>query len=125
MNLAPYFKSIIDADRAPVVVCDLSHTILYMNEAAVERYKKAGGKRLVGKSLLSCHTEEAQEKILSVLRAFEAHPEHRMVYEFRNDEENKDVYLVALRDDEGRLIGYYEKHEYRDRESAGLYEFAD
>lgn len=26
--------------------------------------------------------------------------------------ENKDVYIVALRDESKTLIGYYEKHEY-------------
>ena len=31
--------------------------------------------------------------------------------------------MVALRDDDENLIGYYEKHEYRDRETAGLYDF--
>ena len=39
-----------------------------------------------------------------------------------NDEENKDVYTVALRDDDGNLIGYYEKHEYRNNETAKLYD---
>ena len=32
------------------------------------------------------------------------------------DKENKDVYMVALRDDTGALICYYEKHEYRNIE---------
>lgn len=33
--LSTYFKSIIDQDRYPVVICDLKHTILYMNPAMV------------------------------------------------------------------------------------------
>ena len=47
---------------------------------------------------------------------------NNIVYTFRNDEENKDVYMVALRDGDGTLIGYYEKHEYRNRETAKLYD---
>ena len=43
-------------------------------------------------------------------------------YTYRNDVENKDVYMVALRDDDGAFIGYYEKHEYRNRETAKLYD---
>ena len=27
-----FFKSVIDADDAPVVICDLEHTIVYMNQ---------------------------------------------------------------------------------------------
>ena len=42
---------------------------------------------------------------------------------FRNDEENKDVYMVSLRDEDGKLIGYYEKHEYRDQETMKIYDF--
>ena len=30
--------------------------------------------------------------------------------------------MIALRDETGRLIGYYEKHEYRDRETAAFYD---
>ena len=33
--------------------------------------------------------------------------------------------MVALRDGEGKLIGYYEKHEYRNRETAKLYDITD
>ena len=46
----------------------------------------------------------------------------RVTVTIRNDKENKDVYMVALRDDDGTLIGYYEKHEYRNRETVGLYQ---
>ena len=35
-----FFKSVIDADDAPVVICDLENTIVYMNPTAVKRYEK-------------------------------------------------------------------------------------
>ena len=125
MNLTPFYKSVLDQDKSPVVLCNLEHTILYMNPAAVKRYGKQGGEALVGKSLLGCHTPAAREIIKRVLDWFAASPDHNIIYEFRNDDENKDVYTVALRDDEGNLIGYYEKHEYRNRETAKLYDFSD
>ena len=31
--------------------------------------------------------------------------------------------MVALRDEDGNLIGYYEKHEYRDPETCAMYDF--
>ena len=31
--------------------------------------------------------------------------------------------MVALRDDDGKLIAYYEKHEYRNRETMKMYDF--
>ena len=125
MDLTQFFKSVLDQDTAPVVLCDLQHTVLYMNKAATGRYAKQGGADLIGRSLLGCHTPKACGLINRVLEWFAADPEHNIIYEFRNDEENKDVYMVALRNDVGRLIGYYEKHEYRNRETARLYDFSD
>ncbi len=40
MKLYKLFKSILDRDSAPVVVCDMDHIIVYMNPSAIERYHK-------------------------------------------------------------------------------------
>ena len=56
MELSAYFKSVLEQDRSPVVLCDLKHTIVYMNPAAAKRYAKQGGEALQGRSLLGCHT---------------------------------------------------------------------
>ena len=61
MELGAYFKSIIDQDRAAVVICSLDHKIIYMNPAAAANYHKYGGAELLGKSLLDCHGEELAE----------------------------------------------------------------
>ena len=116
--LEQLFKSILQQDRAPIVVCDMQSTVVYMNGAAIARYKKD----LTGKSVKSCHPPEANEKIDRVLEWFGKSRDNNVVYTYRNDAENKDVYMVALRDDGGALIGYYEKHEYRNRETAKLYD---
>ena len=57
-----------------------------------------------------------------VVAWFKESKDNNIIYTYRNDEENKDVYMVALRDDDCTLIGYYEKYEYRSRETAGLYQ---
>ncbi len=118
------FKSIIDTDRAPVVVCDLNHNIVYMNRSAAEHYRKYGGESLTGKSLLTCHNEKSCEAIKRIVSWFSESKENNMIYTYRGEAENKDVYMVALRDGDGKLIGYYEKHEYRNRETAQLYDFS-
>lgn len=94
MDLFPYLKSIVDMDRSAVVICNLDHEIIYMNPAAFGRYAKRGGKELLKSSLLACH----------------------------NEKENKDVYMAALREETGKLIGYYEKHEYRNVETEPFYQ---
>ncbi|MBO5146741.1 MAG: PAS domain-containing protein [Lachnospiraceae bacterium] len=123
MELSQFFKSIIDQDRCAVVICNLQHEIIYMNPTAVQRYAKRGGAALIGKSLLDCHNAQSVEMIKKVLAWFAESREHNRIYTFHNEKENKDVYMVALRDEDGTLIGYYEKHEYRNAETAKQYDF--
>ncbi|MDE6280215.1 MAG: PAS domain-containing protein [Oscillospiraceae bacterium] len=123
MELFPYLKSVLEQDRSAVVLCDLEHTIIYMNPSAGERYAKYGGMELVGRSLLDCHSPQSNVMIQKVADWFLQSAEHNLIYTFRNEKENKDVYMVALRDGDGTLIGYYEKHEYRDQETMKLYDF--
>ena len=119
MKLYKLFKSILDQDLAPVVVCDMDDIIEYMNPSAIKRYHKD----LTGSNIKDCHPPKANEMIEKVLAWFKENKDNNIIYTYRNDEENKDVYMVALRDDDGTLIGYYEKHEYRNRETVGLYDF--
>ena len=118
MKLYKLFKSILEQDTAPVVVCDMDDIIVYMNHSAIERYHKD----LTGASMKDCHPPKANEMMEKVLAWFRESKNNNIIYTYRNDEENKDVYMVALRDDEGNLIGYYEKHEYRNKETVGLYQ---
>lgn len=118
-----FFKSIIDEDKCAVVICNLNHEIIYMNPAACERYGKHGGAALIGKNLLNCHNDESKEMIFKVIDWFKADKSNNRVFAYHNEKENKDAYMVALRNEQGELIGYYEKHEYRDRETAPRYDF--
>lgn len=117
-----FYKSIIDQDRAAVVICNLEHEIIYMNPAAVVSYEKYGGAQLIGQSLLACHNQESREQIQRVVDWFGKDVDHNIVYTFHNEKQNKDVYMVALRDDAKNLIGYYEKHEYRNLETMKKYD---
>ena len=122
MNLYPFFKGMVDEDRCAVVVCSCEHEIIYMNPAAIGRYAKWGGEALVGKSLLECHNAASGKRIKEAVAWFLESRSHSRMYTYHNEKENKDVYMVALRDADGNLIGYYEKHEYRDRETAAPYQ---
>lgn len=111
------FKSIVDQDTAAIVVCDTESVIAYMNPSAVKRYHGD----LTGRNLKDCHNTKSNEMIDKVLLWFNESSENNIVFTYYNEKENKDVYMVALRDDYGSLIGYYEKHEYRNRETAKPY----
>ena len=121
MENAAFYKSVLEQDRAAVVLCDLEHTIIYMNPAAIQNYAKHGGEKLIGRSLLDCHNAESGKRIQQVIDWFAADVSHNLVYTFHNEKQNKDVYMVALRDGD-KLIGYYEKHEFRNSETMEKYD---
>lgn len=114
-----YFKSIIETDRAAVVICNVEHIIIYMNPAAIKMYHKD----LTGTNLMDCHNERSCKIIQDVVSWFKSDINNNMIYTVYNEKRNMDEYMVALRDDDKNLIGYYEKHEYRTRESAPSYDF--
>lgn len=123
-DLSQYFKSITDQNPCPVVICNVEHEIIYMNPAAIVRYEKRGGAELIGQSILVCHNPHSGELIKKVAAWFQESTENNILYTYRNEKENKDVYMVALRDEDGTLTGYYEKHEYRNPETAKQYDIS-
>ncbi len=117
--MTEFFEALINADDAPIVICDMEHVIIYMNTTAIKRYAKRGGKELIGKSIFDCHNDHSKEIILSVVDRFLADTSLTKIYTYTKnwDGQDSDVYMVALRDKDGKMIGYYEKHESRIHES--------
>ena len=74
-----------------------------MNPAAIKNYAKRGGEALIGKSLLACHNPESNKRIQQVVDWFAADVNHNIVYTSYNAKQNKDVYMVALRDREQNI----------------------
>lgn len=117
------FKSVLEQDNTAIVICDLDHIIRYMNPVAIKQYEKRGGETLIGRSLLDCHNNNSRQIIQKVVDWFGEDVSHNRIYTFYNEKQNKDVYMIALRNEDGTLIGYYEKHEYRNRETGEAYQF--
>ncbi len=116
MELFPFFKSIIDEDKNPIVICNLDHIIVYANPAACAAYERHGGEALLGKNVMDCHDNKSKMLIQIVVDWFAKDIKNNRTHTFFEKDKNKDIYMVALRDDDGNLIGYYEKHESRERE---------
>lgn len=125
MELAPLLKSIIDQDPASVIICDAEHAVVYMNPAAVRVHAEHGSTLAPGQNILDCHTPESSRKIQQVVDWFRADQSHNRVFIAHRPTINRDQYMVALRDEGGTLIGYYEKHEYRNPETGPLYDLYD
>lgn len=112
-----YFKSIVDQTEEPIVICDLEFKILYMNDNAITNYNK----NLVGKSLRDCHNEQSNQKMEQILDWFKKDIKNNKVYTYHSNKSNRDTYIVALRDENNELIGFYERHISRNTETKEKY----
>ena len=120
-ELSQFFKSIIDQDTEPVVICNLCHEIVYMNPAAIEHYSDEGGEKLIGLLIFDCHSHASAEKIDGVVKWFSDSRGNNIMHTSYNGKKDKDFYMVALRDEDGDLIGYYEKQASRVRDASPIY----
>lgn len=125
MDMNAYFKSIVDQDNTAIVICDLNHTIIYMNPAAIKNYEGRGAESLLGKSLFDCHAPGSNKSIQEVVDWFAEDPANNRVHINFNKSQNKDLYMIALRDNQGKLIGYFEKHEFRTKDNTPFYDMGD
>lgn len=115
MELSKYFKGMVDNDTDHVIICDLDNTVIYLNKMAEKRY----GKDLLGKNIKDCHNDNSKIIIDKVLNWFKESKNNNIYFEKHNDIKNTDNYMVAIRDENDNLIGYYEKHCDRNLEKIG------
>jgi len=101
---APTMAAILDSLKDPVMFVDTEHTIRYMNKTAVAHFDD--GEALLGTSLLDCHNERSCEVIVETLAAMRKGEDERLI----TDNEKHRVYMRAVRDASGEVIGYYERY---------------
>jgi nitrogen-specific signal transduction histidine kinase len=97
--------AILDSLKDPVLFCDTNHIMRYMNKAAVEHYEE--GENLLGRSVMDCHNERSRETIVETCALFEAGENERLI----SDNDKHRVYMRAVRNTEGKVVGYYERYE--------------
>ncbi len=104
------YKAILDSLTEPVLMADTEHVMVYMNKAAEELYKDRGGRTLLGRSIFDCHNENSNSVIKEVFRRMQHEGlEEKMI----TDGEKKRIFMRAVREEDGELIGYYERYEYK------------
>ena len=99
--------AILDSLPQPILVADTDHITVYMNRAAIDFYE--GGTDLIGRSLLDCHNVQSQRDMIEILAAMQGGEEERLI----TDDEEKRVYMRAIRRADGTVLGYYERYEWR------------
>jgi PAS domain-containing protein len=97
--------AILDSLKDPILFADTEHVTRYMNRAAMAYYE--GGIDLLGRSLLDCHNEQSQAMMIEILAAMHEGLDERLI----TDDEKHRIYMRAVRDADGRVLGYYERYE--------------
>ncbi len=100
-----FYASMLNSLKNPIVFVDTTHVVRYVNRAAISHYKE--GESLLGTSIYDCHNDDSNKVIDEVFAALQNGEEERLI----TDSEKHRVYMRAVRDDRGTLIGYYERYE--------------
>lgn len=98
--------AILDAYPYEVVFVDRTHIVRYLNKTAKQRY---GNRVIIGNSLFNCHNEGTRGKIEEFLRRADAGEDE--MYQVYNRKTGEREFFVPVRDEEGKVIGYFERHE--------------
>jgi DUF438 domain-containing protein len=88
-----------------VMFVDMDHVIRYMNKAAIAHFDD--GEALLGRSLMACHNQQSQQVIRQTVPMLQAGADERLI---STGNENR-IYMRAVRNVSGEVIGYYERYE--------------
>ena len=102
---ATFMAAILDSLKDPILVADPEHVTRYMNKAAIAFYEE--GESLIGRSLLDCHNEQSQKLMIEILAAMHQGLQEKLI----TDNEKHRLYMRVVRDEEGQVLGYYERYE--------------
>jgi nitrogen-specific signal transduction histidine kinase len=108
MNDKSVLIAILNSIDHPVLFVDTDHMIRFSNTAADRYYGKLGYSDLLDKSIFDWHNSDSSRIIREVFQAFLEGEDER--YLTTNDDGFK-VYMQAVRDADGQLLGYYERYE--------------
>lgn len=114
MDELTILKGILDSYPYPIVFVDTEYIIRYMNRyARYHYYEERGYRDLIGKSLFLCHgTEHARERIE---RGFEKMKQNGKEIFVGVNVRNQRIYMQPVRDQNGELIGFFERFELNER----------
>ena len=102
------WEHFLNSMKHAYVFCDTEHVIRYMNRPGEKHYAKRGGPKLVGTSVLDCHGPRSRAQILEI---FGRMLDEGLDEELITDNDRWRIYMRAVRDEEGTLLGYYERYE--------------
>lgn len=103
-------KGILDSYPYPIVFVDDTYTIRFLNRyAEYHYYQEQGYGPLLGKSIFDCHDQESSKQ--RIRAAFEKMKKDGKEIFLKVNARNQRLYMQPVRDESGRLIGFFERFE--------------
>lgn len=103
-------QAILDSIHHRIVFVDNDHIIRYLNRKAREWfYEKRGYADLIGKSIFACHKPASRERLQELYHRLQQGEEEVFV---KITAQKEKASMVAVRDTQGRLLGYFERFEF-------------
>lgn len=100
-----FLINLLNSIKDPILFADTNNIVQYMNKAGVEYYEE--GETLLQSNLLKCHNDESQKMMIKILAEMETGLEEKMI----TDNEKYRIFMRAVRDGKGNLLGYFERYE--------------
>ena len=101
--------AILDTINHPIVFVDADHVIRYLNKPAMKRYYEMRGySDLIGQFLFDCHNEDSRKHIIALYERLQAGENEIFL---KIGKHNEKITVIAVRDQAGTLLGYYERFE--------------
>ncbi|MBN2428477.1 MAG: PAS domain-containing protein [Deltaproteobacteria bacterium] len=98
-------EAFVDSLKDPFMFVDTDHVIRFMNKAAIAAYKRGAGH--LGESIFICHNEDSCRIIREVFAKMQEGLEEQLI----TDNDRFRIFMRAVREGSGRLLGYYERYE--------------
>ena len=127
MTEADVFRTIVDMAESPVVVCDLDYMIIYANPVAENNYRSSTAtlhniKQLAGNRLDLFFSEEEMSGIRMTVEWFKDDPKNNRIFASHDPHSNSDLYILAIRNTEQELVGFFGRLEARTPETAKVFD---
>lgn len=114
MDELTMLRGILDSYPYPIVFVDDTYIIRYMNRYARYHYgQERGYGSLIGKSIFDCHQQERSAE--RIRESFERMKRDGKEVFVGVSARNQRIYMQGVRDESGRLIGFFERFELNQR----------
>lgn len=104
-------ESILDSIEYPIIFIDINGIIKYLNKRAREEYyQRRKIRNLLGKEIYHCHPPQAKETLKKAFNDLSESGEEEL-YLYESHKVKSKLYLRAVRNKDGELIGFYQRYE--------------